>query len=77
MGNFKQIEIELNRLAVQAFVFEAICFIVAMVILYFVIRYAIRDGINDSRLTDNWQGRVTAARRTTHDGDTLPPMHAD
>ncbi|WP_382160391.1 hypothetical protein [Hydrogenophaga sp. ANAO-22] len=81
MEQWMQFEIAMRREVFQMIVLGAIAstisFLITMYVLYIVIKNAVRDGINESRLTDNWRGRVAAAKRTTHDGDTLPPMHAD
>ncbi|MFN7120875.1 MAG: hypothetical protein ACK4NM_02460 [Hydrogenophaga sp.] len=77
MGNLKQFEIEMTKAAFQLMVLEAIAFAIGMVVLYMVIRYAIRDGINDSRLGNEWRATVNRSRTTTRDGDTMPPMHVD
>ncbi|MCW5669985.1 MAG: hypothetical protein KIT86_10000 [Hydrogenophaga sp.] len=73
MPNF---QIELNRLIVQTAVLELIAWVVGFVVLYFVVRAAVRDGINESRLGERTVAKPRA-RPSTHDGNTLPPMHAD
>lgn len=81
MEQWLQFEVAMRREAFQMIVLGlityAVSFAITMYVLYIVIKNAVRDGINQSRLTDNWRGRVAAAKRATHDGDTLPPMHAD
>jgi hypothetical protein len=81
MEQWLQFEVAMRREAFQMLVLGviayAISFAITMYVLYIVIKNAVRDGINESRLTDNWQRRVADTRRATHDGDTLPPMRAD
>jgi hypothetical protein len=73
MPNF---QIELNRLIVQTAMLELVAWVVGFVVLYFVVRAAVRDGINESRLGERtWT--TPRSSRSTHDGNTLPPMHAD
>lgn len=73
MPNFQAIGLQY---AVASIFFEAIAFICAMVVLYFVVRAAVKDGINDSRLGDRPRS-APRKPRDTRNGDTLPPMHAD
>lgn len=77
MGNLKEFEMQMTKAAFQLMVLEAIGFMLAMWVLYIVIKYAIRDGINESRLGNDWQRTAARVKARTHDGDTLPPMHAD
>jgi hypothetical protein len=81
MNEWTQFEIALRRetfhMLLIAVVAYAISFAITMWALYVVIKTAIKDGINESRLVDNWRTRVEAAKRRKHDGDTLPPMRAD
>lgn len=73
MPNFQAIAMQY---AVAATLWEVLAFGIAMVVLYFVVRAAVRDGINDSRLGDRAR-QVPRKPRDTRNGDTLPPMHAD
>lgn len=73
MPNFQAIAMQY---AVAAAVWEVLAFCVAMVVLYFVVRAAVRDGINDSRLGDRPRP-MPRKQCDTRNGDTLPPMHAD
>jgi hypothetical protein len=73
MPNFQAIA---TQYAIAATVWEVLVFGVGMVVLYFVVKAAVRDGINESRLGDRSRP-VPGKRRDTRNGDTLPPMHAD
>lgn len=77
MNSLKQLEIEMTKAAFQVLIFEAIAFGVAMGILYMVIRGAVREGINDSSLGKQRRRPLRRESSKTHNGDTLPPMHAD
>lgn len=46
-------------------------------VLYLVLKSAIRDGINESRLGDSWKAQVRAAERTDAEGGKLPPIRAE
>lgn len=73
MPNFQAIAMQY---AVAATVWELLTFAIAMVVLYFVVKAAVRDGINESRLGERPRP-VPRTQRDTRNGDTLPPMHAD
>ena len=77
MGNLKEFEMQMTKVAFQYMVLEAIAFFIGMWVLYLVIKFAIRDGINESRLGSDWKRTAARAKAKTHDGDTLPPMHVD
>lgn len=77
MGNLKEFEMQMTKAAFQLMVIEAIAFMIAMWVLYIVIKYAIRDGINESRLGSDWKRTAARAKARTHNGNTLPPMHVD
>lgn len=49
---------------------------VGLWVLYYVIKSAIRDGINESQLTDRWRALVVAATNGPA-RETLPDMRAD
>jgi hypothetical protein len=72
MPNFQA---ELNRIVIQSAALELLAWAIGLVVLYFVVRSAVRDGINDSRLGD--RPKIVKATPSSHNGDTLPPMHAD
>lgn len=67
-------EIEMTR----ALLFELAVLLIALMlsiwITYLVIKNAIRDGINESRLGDRWTRAVEVARADT---EGLPPMRAE
>ncbi|MDZ4100700.1 MAG: hypothetical protein U1E12_03375 [Hydrogenophaga sp.] len=68
----QQLEQQLTAMAIRAQIIEAVVFLVAMFVLYLVIKAAVRDGIKDS-------GIVEAIRslRTPVEETKLPPMRAD
>lgn len=90
MLDFKQLEIELNRAMVQVLILEAIGFAIAMWVLYLVIKYAIRDGINESNLgraalrpssrgpsePEAWEHH-TEAMKVREAAKKMPPIRAD
>lgn len=80
MFNTKAFEAEMARITMHVIAWEVIAFVVGMFVLYFVLKAAIRDGINESRLGERqmsagnpWRQEVEKAR----DGEQLPPMKAD
>lgn len=77
MFNTKAFEAELNRITMQVIAWEVIAFVVGMFVLYFVLKAAIRDGINESRLgerqVDPWRQEVERARVE----ELIPPMKAE
>ena len=80
MFNTKAFEVEMARITMQVIVWEVIAFVVGMFVLYFVLKAAIRDGINESKLGerqmgagDPWRQEVERAR----EGGQLPPMKAE
>lgn len=74
--NFETLQIELTKMAAWAIFAEAIAFAAGMMVLYFVLKAAIRDGINESKMGDTWRRHVNVAR-TTEEVKDLPPMRAD
>lgn len=74
MFNTKALEMELTRIAIFWAAVELIAVILFFWILYVVIKSAIRDGINESRLGNRWQQTVAASREEKSD---LPPMRAE
>lgn len=73
MPSFQDIAVTFT---IAALFWEVFAFIFAMVVLYFVVKAAVRNGIDESRLgSRSWT--TPPAKRTTRGGDTLPPMHAD
>ncbi|MBX3657071.1 MAG: hypothetical protein KF740_01410 [Ramlibacter sp.] len=59
--NMHAFETEMTRMVISGLVLYAIGFAFSMWALYIVIKYAIRDGINESRLANNWERTVKAA----------------
>lgn len=74
--DFRALEIELTKAAAWAVFAEALAFAIGMLILYFVLKAAIRDGINESKMGDTWRRHVNATRAPEGVQD-LPPMRAD
>lgn len=72
--NLHSLEVELTRVALFWFAVNLVALIVGIWITYLVIKNAIRDGINESRLGDRWTRAVERARE---DPDALPPMRAE
>ncbi|MDO9482965.1 MAG: hypothetical protein Q8S96_09700 [Hydrogenophaga sp.] len=81
MFNTKAFEAEMARITMQVIVWEVIAFVVGMFVLYFVLKAAIRDGINESKLGerqmgggggDQWRKEVEKAME-----GQLPPMKAE
>ena len=72
--NWKTFEAELTRIAIFSAAMELIAVIVFFWLLYVVIKSAIRDGINESRLGDRWSQAVVKSRE---DVDKLPQMRAE
>lgn len=59
----KALELELTRIAIFWGVVELISLFLGLWALYLVIKYAIRDGINESRLGNDWAREVRRAER--------------
>ncbi len=74
--NWQAFELEMTRLTIFIFAVEAIAFIVVCWVMYIVIKSAIRDGINESRLGDRWTAEVQKARwQADREGPpTVPDM---
>lgn len=73
----KAFEIELQRLTIQLALWELITFLAGMLVLYFVIRYAIRDGIRESGLLDAVTRRREDRPTWTNTTKDLPDMRAE
>lgn len=78
----KDFNLMLGQLVIGYAVLEAIGFLAAMLALYYVIRTAVRDGINDSRMVS--RQRFAEPMADAHPppaaragADTLPDMRAD
>lgn len=75
MANMAAIELEMTRFAIFLIAISILATAIGLWITYFVIKCAIRDGINESRLGDRWQQAV--ARATPAQAHQLPEMRAD
>lgn len=82
--DFKALEIELTKAAAWMLFAEALAFVIGMLILYVVIKSAIRDGINESKLVARaWNEgprdpmQRDAVRATREAAKEMPPMRAD
>ena len=72
---WQQSEAELTRVTLLVAAVELLAVIFGFVILYFVLKAAIRDGINESRLGDEWRRTVMNARQAEQ-AEKLPPIRA-
>lgn len=84
MFNPRDFEIELTKAAAWMIAAELLFFLIGLFLLYLVIKYAIRDGINESRLAERrWTDGATdpavrdALRETREAAKVLPPIRAD
>ncbi len=71
--SLKELEAEATRAAIHIAMLEAIGAIVFFVVLYFVIKAAVRDGINEANRTS---GRTQAIAKSAAAAD-LPDMRAE
>lgn len=69
--SLKELEAEATRAAIHIAMLEVIGAIVFFVVLYFVIKAAVRDGINEANRASRWERAVSKA---TAD---LPDMRAE
>lgn len=69
--SLKELEAEATRAAIHIAMLEAIGAIVFFVVLYFVVKAAVRDGINEANRARRWERAVSKA---TAD---LPDMRAE
>ncbi|MGE0332768.1 MAG: hypothetical protein AB7P37_18990 [Ramlibacter sp.] len=69
--DLRTIELEMTRALLWYAAVMLLGYIVSMYVLYLVIRYAIRDGIRDSGLTDRWRRISSITPRL--ETDTMPP----
>ncbi|OGB13080.1 MAG: hypothetical protein A2W72_16175 [Burkholderiales bacterium RIFCSPLOWO2_12_67_14] len=69
-------ERELVRLVIWWGAMSLAGFIFSMWVLYLVIKSAIRDGINESRIADTW-GRQVSAAKAREETTKMPPIRAD
>ncbi len=72
----KQYQEQMMRIALISGIGDVIAFLLGMWLLYRVIKAAIRDGINESRLADSWNTTVTRAR-VDEIKRSLPDMKAE
>jgi hypothetical protein len=75
--NLKTFELEMTRLAFLWGLIEIIGFAIGLWLLYLVIKNAIRDGINESRLTDNWNKTASIAKEREAIAKAIPDMRAE
>ena len=87
MIDLKQLEVEVTKAALQVAIWEFLSFVGFMVVLYFVVKAAVRDGVNESRMgatrarrggrePEGWTDQVEAAK--VRDGTSkMPPIRAD
>lgn len=57
------LQTEITRIAIFTAAVELIGFLIGAWVLYLVIKAAIRDGINESRLGNDWAREVRRAER--------------
>ena len=69
--NWRGLEAEITRMQIHLAALELIAFIVFFVVLYFVVKAAVRDGINEANRASRWERTVSKA---TAD---LPDMRAE
>lgn len=81
-GNFEAINAEITRMVLFSAAIWALGWILFFGLLYLVIRAAVRDGINESRMGGKWWQAPPKPDNTPRlDADTvpgdLPPMKAE
>lgn len=72
--HLEQLQMELTRITIAAFAWDIVATIVFFLALYWVVKAAVRDGINESRMGDRWSRAVEQARSSSSD---LPDMRAE
>lgn len=72
-ANLRELEAEATRLTIQALAWEIAAFIVFFLVLYFVVKAAVRDGINEANRASRWAKSVTSAEAMKD----MPDMRAD
>ncbi|MDP2380991.1 MAG: hypothetical protein Q8M35_11010 [Pseudohongiella sp.] len=87
MFDLKQLEIEVTKAALQLAIWEFLGFVFFMVVLYFVVKAAVRDGVNESRMGAASRGRGgrepgdwahhVEATKVREVADKMPPIRAD
>lgn len=74
MFSTKAFEAELTRITIFWTAVEIVAAIIFFWVLYLVIKAAVRDGVNESRLGARWTRTVAESRARA---DDLPPMKAE
>lgn len=87
MIDLEQLQFEVTKAALQVAIWEFLSFVGFMVVLYFVVKAAVRDGVNESRMSvaresrggrepEGWGHPVEVAkvRDVAH---KMPPFRAD
>ncbi len=69
--NWRGLEAEITRMQIHLAALELIAFIVFFVVLYFVVKAAVRDGINEANRASRWQRTVSKAT------EDMPDMRAE
>lgn len=68
--NWRGLEAEITRMQIHLAALELIAFIVFFVVLYFVVKAAVRDGINEANMASRWRRTVSKAT------EDMPDMRA-
>ena len=69
--NWRGLEAEITRMQIHLAALELIALIVFCVVLYFVVKAAVRDGINEANMASRWQRTVSKAT------EDMPDMRAE
>ena len=69
--NWRGLEAEITRMQIHLAALELIAFIVFFAVLYFVVKAAVRDGINEANRASRWQRTVSKAT------EDMPDMRAE
>ena len=69
--NWRELEAEVTRMQIHLAALELIAFIVFFVVLYFVVKAAVRDGTNEANRASRWQRTVSKAT------EDMPDMRAE
>jgi hypothetical protein len=87
MFDLKQLEVEVTKAVLQVAIWEFLSFVAFMVVLYFVVKAAVRDGVNESRMgvarerrggrdPEGWAHQVEASK-IREGAVKMPPFRAD
>jgi hypothetical protein len=87
MFDLKQLEMEVTKAAMQLAIWEFLGFVFFMTVLYFVVKAAVREGVNESRMgaargghgrrePGDWAQQVEASK-VREGAEKMPPMRAD